>query len=165
MKRRLRNLLQRLVMWIDERRYARPLSRLVKHPLRAQRCLLRNIVEKNAETTFGRQHGFTDILSVADFRAQVAVQDYESLRPFIEDQASLGIRGLTREMPLFYARTSGTTDRPKDIPVTQDTIRRYRQGQRLYTRTIYRAIPQALDGRVLALGGPPKEGVLDCGIP
>lgn len=165
MKRRLRNWLQRLVMWIDERRYARPLSRLVRDPLRAQRRLLRNIVEKNAETTFGHQHGFAEIQSVADFQSRMTVQDYESLRPFIEEQARLGIRGLTREMPLFYARTSGTTGRPKDIPVTQDTIRRYREGQRLYTRTIYRAVPQAFDGRVLALGGPPKEGLLDCGIP
>ena len=49
---------------------------------------------------------------------RVPVQDYDTLRPYIERQRSTGAAALTTEAPLFYAQTSGSTGTPKYIPIT-----------------------------------------------
>ncbi len=128
-----------------------------KDPRAAQAGLLRRIVAANADTVFGREHGFSQVRTVADLRAAVPVHDYEALRPYVERQERSGDRCLTADPPVYYHRTSGTLGKPKDIPVTAAGLRRIKQNQRLLTHTLALGT-RAFEGRVFGITGQAVEG-------
>ena len=98
-------------------------KRASQDPVRAQQRALADIIERNRGTEYGRKHGFAAIQTLAQWRKQVPVVDYEDLRPWI-DRMGMGEENvLTAEVPVLFARTSGTTGEPKLIPVTR-TCRR-----------------------------------------
>jgi hypothetical protein len=84
----------------------------------------------------------------------VPVQNYESLRRYLETQR-----------PVMFARTSGTTDLPKLIPVFSSTLAGLRRRQSLATLSVYETCPEAFAGKMLALASPAVEGRLPSGIP
>lgn len=83
------------------------------------RLLFEECIRPNAETVFGREHGFGAIRSIDDFRRAVPIRTYDELLPWIE-RAARGEHGiLTAEDPWRFNRTSGTGSKPKLIPVTR----------------------------------------------
>ena len=55
----------------------------------ADRLLLQRILADNAETEFGRAHGFARIdTAVEAFRARVPIRDYDDLRPWLDRVAA-----------------------------------------------------------------------------
>jgi hypothetical protein len=95
-----------------------------------QRELLLRLVRRHADSAFGRDHHFGEIQSPADFRRRVPVRGYEGLEPYIarvrEGELS-ALFGPGTEV-LMFAMTSGTTNRPKTIPVTRQSLLDYREG-------------------------------------
>jgi hypothetical protein len=151
-------------MEFDGHRSWRTLERAAHEPLNAQRDVLRRLLETNKETRFGREHGFADIGGDHKrFVDRVPVQDYEQVRPYIDAQRRTGDAALTEEAPLFYAQTSGTTGRPKHIPITPSTLRIQRREQALFSYLQYRACPSAFAGKALGVMGAAIEGRLDTG--
>lgn len=143
----------------------RGLRRAARQPAEQQWRVLREILERNQDTGFGRQHGFAAIDSPAAYRARVPVCDYETLRPFIDAAKAGGPSELTREPPVMYNRTSGTTGEPKDIPVLQQTLREMKHSQRIASYLQYRACPEGFSGKLLGLVSPAVDGHLPGGIP
>ena len=91
------------------------------------------------------------------------VQDYETLRPYVEDQRLTGAPALTAESPLFYAQTSGTTGKPKYIPITPSVLAMHRAEQALFSYLQYSRLPRAFAGKALGIMGAAVEGHLDSG--
>ena len=88
-------------------------------PIKTQKKLLFSIIRKNRNTIYGKEHGFSSIRTVEDFQKSVPVNNYESLRPYIKKMMK-GCPGvLTKEKIVFFGITSGTTSKPKFIPVTK----------------------------------------------
>lgn len=127
-------------------------------------ALLRRILATNAETEFGKRHGFSRIEGVDDYRSAVPVHTYEDLRPFIERQELTGEQCLTWEPPVYYHRTSGTVGTPKDIPVTESGLRRIKHHQQIstYARSKGSAI---FEGKMFAITGQAIEGKMAGGTP
>jgi hypothetical protein len=144
-------------------RYWLPLSGHAARPERAQANALRRILTANRTTEFGHAHRFSDLRTPREFREQVPVQEYETLRGYIERQRCSGVSALTAEPPLFYAQTSGSTGRPKYIPVCASALRIYRAEQALFTYLQYRASPAAFSGKALGIMGAAVEARLDSG--
>ncbi len=144
-------------------KYWAPVNRCAETPARTQSTVLQRLVDANRATQFGVEHRFASIRTVDAFREQVPVQDYETLRGYIEHQRSTGAPALTAESPLFYAQTSGSTGQPKFIPVCASTIRAHRAEQALFTYLQYRACPAAFAGSALGIMGAAVEGRLDSG--
>src|SRR5688572_17760505 len=94
-------------------RYWFPVTRCAERPERTQAKVLRNILARHRTTEFGLEHRFRDVRTPDQFRKQVPVQDYETLRSYIERQRCTGVAALTVDAPLFYAQTSGSTGKPK----------------------------------------------------
>lgn len=95
-----------------------------------QRDLLLRRVARHADSQFGRDHHFAEIRSPADFRRRVPIRNYEQHEPYIDRvrQGDLGaLFGQGTEV-LMFAMTSGTTNRPKTIPVTRESLSDYREG-------------------------------------
>ncbi len=150
-------------MQIYRHRFWRPLELQAHHPEVAQANVLRSLLAANRETTFGREHGFADITGLREFHERVPVQEYEMLRPYIERQRKTGETALTSEAPLFYAQTSGTTGRPKYIPVTSTSLAIHRAEQALFSYLQYRSCPEAYSGMAMGIMGAAVEGHLDSG--
>jgi hypothetical protein len=139
------------------------LSRLSRNPMRTQLQLLKRILASNQQTTFGRQHHFASITGYEDFEANVPVNSFEQLRAFVEAEIERGETALTSEPPVCYVRTSGTTDKPKDLPLTARHLSALRRIHETATAFQYRCFPQAFSGSVLAIVSPSEEGVLTNG--
>ncbi|MBI3546389.1 MAG: GH3 auxin-responsive promoter family protein [Gammaproteobacteria bacterium] len=159
----MRRFLLRAGMWFYRNRHWRPVEHLTHRSAAAQHDVLQRLLHANRDTGFGVQHGFKNIRSDAQFREQVPVQTYETLRPYIEEQRLKGTRALTAEAPLFYAQTSGTTGKPKYIPITPTALAMYRAEQALFSYLQFRACPQAFTGKALGIMGAAIEGRLDSG--
>ena len=159
----MRDLFVRAAMLHSRLRHWMPLERLARRPDEVQRDVLARLVGANADTRFGREHGFAGIRNPADFQARVPVLEYETLRPYIDEQRRTGKPSLTAESPIFYAQTSGTTSQPKHIPVTPSMLEVHRREQALFSYLQYRACPAAFDGMALGIGSAAIEGYLDSG--
>ncbi len=135
-----------------------------------QRSRLLELVRRNADSQFGRDHHFGEIHSPADFRRRVPVRDYDGHEPYIarvragEISALFG-PGTRVEM---FALTSGTTARPKTIPVTKESLRNYRAGWTIWGIMAFDAHPAILkDGLkpILQLVSNWRESFTSGGIP
>jgi hypothetical protein len=153
----------RAAMLYSQVRHWRPVEELTRRPADAQRDVLARIVNANRDTRFGREHGFDRIREPRDFQAQVPIHEYEALRPYIDEQRLTGTPALTAEAPAFYAQTSGTTSKPKHIPITPAMLAMHRHEQALFSYLQYRACPGAFQGKALGIMGAAVEGHLDSG--
>jgi hypothetical protein len=142
----------------------RPFLRAARAPRRTQEQALRRILTANAATAFGHSHGFEGLRSLDAFRAAVPVQTYDSLKDAIRTQAELGVATLTREPPVFYARTSGTTGPARDFPVTATAQQVQRTAQKILAASIHRC-SNFFRGTVAGFGGAYVEGQLPSGQP
>jgi sterol desaturase/sphingolipid hydroxylase (fatty acid hydroxylase superfamily) len=163
-ERWLRGAVRAHFAWIRQTAW-RALRRAARRPADEQWRVLQRILRQGKQTRFGVAHGFSAMQSVVEYRAQVPIQDYESLRPYIEQQAATRLPILTSEMPVAYARTSGTTGKPKLLPVLASTLKAGKQHQRLTVLAQRMARPRAYDGAILAILGSAEEGRGPDGIP
>lgn len=112
------------------RRLAADFLRQTQRTEEVQRDLLLSRIAQHAESQFGRDHHFREIRSPADFRKRVPIGDYNRHEPYIDrvrggDVSALFGKGTE---VLMFALTSGTTNRPKTIPVTRESLNNYRDG-------------------------------------
>ncbi len=143
----------------------RPFVNDASHPRETQQRVLLDIVRRNRNTRFGREHGFDKITCYKDFAVAVPVQDYESLRPYLEEQERTGEPALNAERPVMYAQTSGTTGKPKLIPILAKSLDQHKRSQSIQSFVQFSAAPQAYYGRILGIVSPAVEGTLESGTP
>ena len=95
-----------------------------------QRELLLRRIARHADSQFGRDHGFGEIRTPADFRRRVPVGGYDRHEPYIDRVRNGDVGALFGQGTevLMFAMTSGTTNRPKTIPVTPEALSDYREG-------------------------------------
>ena len=150
--------------FLARRQWAR-WQELTAKPREIQHQLLLDIIKRNRDTRFGLDHRFDAIHSLDDYRNQVAIGDYERLRPYIEQAQTGGAGALTAAPVLMFTMTSGSTGEPKLIPVTEATRRNHRQLTRLW---YYRALtdhPDLFSGKLLVIISPAVEVKTAGGIP
>jgi hypothetical protein len=92
--------------------------RALHKPAGTQRKILRSLLARNADSSFGRAHQFSRIRSYEEFRERIPVVDYGSVEPWVArikrgEQAVLTREPVTRLLP-----TSGTMSGRKLIPFT-----------------------------------------------
>ncbi len=95
-----------------------------------QRDLLLGRIARHADSQFGRDHHFAEIRTAADFRHRVPIRGYDGHEPYIDRVRNGDIGALfgSGTEVLMFAMTSGTTNRPKTIPVTREALHDYREG-------------------------------------
>ncbi len=93
-----------------------------QQPGEAQQRWFRHLIDRAANTQFGRDHHFADIRTQADFRQAVPIRDYEELKPYIERVKHGEPDILWPGKPAYFAKTSGTTSGTKYIPLTRESL-------------------------------------------
>ena len=145
------------------RRY-REMVEAAKRPRDVQQALLRRITAENADTEFGRKHGFSQVADADAYRQATPVQTYEDLRPLVERQELTGEPCLTMERPVYYHRTSGTVGAAKNIPVTESGLKRMKRDQQL-AAYVWSRDTAVLQGKGFAISGQAIEGRMEGGTP
>ncbi len=130
-----------------------------------QAKLLKDIIETHRHTEFAQHLGLNSIQSVDEFRKQIPILDYEFLRTWIDRQDAHGKGILNQTMPLFYATTSGTTGKPKFIPVTPETLAYFKESQNLWLYLASLESSDFLMGQFVSITGLAVEGHMPSGIP
>src|SRR5436190_7064862 len=159
------SLLSRTLIPMMGRRAARAFEEATFHPSKAQQRVLAEIIEGNRMTAYGRAHGFADVKTIAQWRKQVPVVDYEDLRPWVDRAAAGEECVLTAEVPILFARTSGTAGEPKLIPVTRSCRRDHESQNRTWFFHAGRDHRSIWDRRMVSLVSPAIEGYTASGIP
>src|SRR5918997_2757511 len=135
-----------------------------------QRELLMSRIARHADGRFGRDHHFGEIRSPADFRRLVPVRGYDGHEPYIDRvrRGDLGALFGPGTAVLMFAMTSGTTARPKTIPVTRESLQNYRDGWTIWGILAFDAHPAIHDRGlrpILQLASDWRESFTPAGIP
>jgi hypothetical protein len=110
------------------------------------------------DTQFGRDHGFADIRTHADFIRQVPIRDYEALKPYVEKVLAGDPDILWPGKPVYFAKTSGTTSGTKYIPITRASIPNHINSARNALLSYIHETGRAtfVDGSLIFLSGSPE---------
>jgi hypothetical protein len=131
-----------------------------------QSRILRSLINECKYTAFGKEHGFSSIKTVEDYRRAVPIRDFEGYRSYIDRMCRGEQNILFPGKPIFYNTTSGTTDKPKLIPVSKKYFEKaYSNVSRLWFYTCLRDNPQLFHGQNLSAVGPAVEGYVEDGTP
>jgi len=161
----IENLLVRGRMYAIRHTHWRNLIKSAKSPLAAQENVLQAILRANSRTQYGSTHSFDRISTYEQFSQQVPVVSYEALRPYIETQLRSSTPALTAAQPVMYATTSGTTGKPKYVPVIREELQRQKRHTALLTFFQHEFDPLAFSGKVWVMAASAVEGRFENGIP
>jgi len=136
-----------------------------KDPYPVQRSYLLRLLNKNKSTEYGRRYNFANIRSEKDFQKHVPINQYQDLEPYIQKVVNGHENILTSEKVIMFNLTSGTTDKPKYIPVP-DVSRKSTAA--LMRHWMYRTLldhPAFLDKSLFLISGSSNEGYTPSKIP
>lgn len=128
-----------------------------KHPYMVQERQLEYLLAKGARTSIGKKYGLGSIKTAEQFRSQIPVFDYDTMRPYIERARMAESDVLWGGEIKWFAKSSGTTDtKSKYIPVTDDGLRYNHMRGPIDCAALYlHSHPQSkvFYGKTLTLGG------------
>jgi hypothetical protein len=149
-------LLNSIASWLMRKRMHQ-VELFMKYPHDVQEEWLRRLIEQAKDTEWGRKYDYPSIETYRQFNQRVPLQDYDSLKPFIErirrGQQNILWPGETK----WFAKSSGTTsDKSKFIPVTAESLEEchYNGGRDMVTiHCSNRPDTMIFTGKNLALAG------------
>lgn len=92
-------------------------------PVQAQQQWWNKIIKEGTFTSWGKQHGLHKIKSYDEFNRFVPINSYEDLKPHITKMMEGVPNVLWPGKISWYSKSSGTTDKSKYIPVSDENLR------------------------------------------
>ena len=87
-----------------------------------QEAILKGLLQVGSKTEFGTEHKLGEVKSYTEFGQAVPVRDYEQFSPYIGRIKEGRHNVLWKGLPIYFAKTSGTTSGVKYIPISKDSI-------------------------------------------
>jgi len=141
------------------------IQRFIDDPLSVQNNQLTYHIVEARETKFGRMHHFDEIDRIADFSQAVPLQNYESLKPYIEEMLQGETNVLWPYSVEWFAKSSGTTsDVSKFIPVSYESLKTcHYRGARDVFALYFKQFPESevFKGRAIIMGGSHEPTALN----
>ena len=145
-----------LVSWLMKKRMHQ-IELFMKYPHDVQAEWLMKLINAAQNTEWGKSYDYKSIRTRETFRKRVPVQDYESIKPFVQ-RLMAGEQNLLWNTEIkWFAKSSGTTsDKSKFIPVSLESLEQchYRGGKdmlSLYCSNYPET--ELFSGKGLAMGG------------
>jgi hypothetical protein len=148
--------LNNIFKWIILERI-KEIDEFSRSPHSKQERLLEYLVQNSVNTEWGKYYDYKRIRNYKEFAEKVPLQDYNSLKPYIERMMT-GEQNIVWPTDInWFAKSSGTTDdKSKFIPVSKESMMdcHYKAGKDMYAM-YYNQYPNAnlVDGKSLVLGG------------
>lgn len=128
-----------------------------EQPIDIQQSSLTKLINDGEGTVWGKYYDYASIENYRKFRERIPIQDYESLKPFIERMMKGEQQVLWPTEVKWFAKSSGTTsEKSKFLPVSPELMvdcmfRGGRDALGLYTRAF--TDTQIFTGKALVMGG------------
>lgn len=136
----------------------------MEDPIGTQRHMLQHLVTSAQYTEFGRRYGFNKTFTTRAFKQAIPINDYDTLKPYIERMMA-GEENVLWNTPVeWFAKSSGTTsDRSKFIPISKESLdENHFQASKDAITLYYKNFPESdlLTGKGLVIGGSHQVGQL-----
>jgi hypothetical protein len=119
----------------------------LKSPIEVQQQQLREILDSNRNSVFGRKHGFKSISCYEEYCDRVPIHRYEDLAPYIQRMAA-GEQGVLCSEPVVaFEVTGGSTQGSKLIPYTASGLTAFQQSIFPWLGDLLSAKPGIKSGR------------------
>ncbi|MDX2002359.1 MAG: GH3 auxin-responsive promoter family protein [Chitinophagales bacterium] len=157
------NVFNSIVSWFFKQRNDQ-IRQFVEHPIETQERVFWNLIHAGRNTEWGVMHDYNHIDSISDFKQHVPLQDYDSLKPYIE-RLMKGEQHLLWPTEInWFAKSSGTTsDKSKFIPVSPEALDEcHYKGGKDVMAVYLKNYPDAeiFTGKGLVMGGSNKVNQL-----
>ena len=147
------------------------LARASRNPEKASARTLRKILNLAKNTAYGKEHHFGAIVKARKpeqlfrlYEKSVKASEYESFRPYVERHKHGEANVLIPGKPLMYATTSGTTSKPKWIPISQKYMKDvYDVMSHIWLDNFARIRPKFLSGGLVVSVAKVVEGYAEDG--
>ena len=145
---------------------AKQVKKTAQQALRNQEKIFRNLIQKGAETSFGKTHELEKVNDYETFKKALPVRDYEGMKPWFDRMIAGEPDVFWPGKPVYLAKTSGTTSGVKYIPITKDSAPYHMQSARdaVFCHIAKTGDASMMDGRMIFLSGSPeleaKNGIL-----
>ncbi len=142
--------------WIMKKRMHQ-IQLFIKYPYDVQDEWFQTLISSAQHTEWGKKYGYSSIYDQDQFKERVPIQDYESLKPYIEKMMAGEQNVLWPSEIKWFAKSSGTTnDRSKFIPVSEESLEEchFKGGKDLLSMYCdNRPDARIFTGKCLVLGG------------
>ncbi len=129
----------------------------MKYPDEVQEEWFEHLIASAQHTEWGKQHHYKSVESLHDFKQRVPIQNYDTLKPYIERMLAGEQNVLWPTEIKWFAKSSGTTsDRSKFIPVSAEALEECHMKGGKDMLTLYcnnRPNARLFTGKSLTLGG------------
>ncbi len=140
-------------------------ERACADPAGAQHDRLTAILADTHASAFGRAHDLRPGMTLNDLRAAVPIRTHAELLPWL-DRVAAGDRDVLTTTPVrMLLETSGTTGRPKWIPVTDAWARTVADAQLLWVLGLLRDDEALAGGKALSIVSAAVHGTSPGGLP
>ena len=142
--------------WFMKKR-THQIALFMKYPNEVQEEWFEQLIGLAGNTEWGKKYGYKSITTLHEFKQRVPLQNYDTLKPYIERMLKGEKNVLWPSEIRWFAKSSGTTnDRSKFIPVSDEALEEchFKGGKDLLT--IYfnnRPNTRMFTGKILTLGG------------
>ncbi|TCK82715.1 GH3 auxin-responsive promoter family protein [Albibacterium bauzanense] len=145
-----------ILKWIMKKRMHQ-IELFKKYPNEVQEEWLHDLIAAAQATEWGKKYDYESISSPEVFKERVPIQNYDTLKPYIERMLK-GEQNILWPSPIkWFAKSSGTTaDRSKFIPVSEEALEdcHYTGGKDLLSIYCHNRPDNAVfEGKGLVLGG------------
>ncbi len=115
-------LLNSVLSWLIKKRIHQ-IDLFKKYPHEVQEEWLKKLISSAKDTEWGSKYNYATLKTYQDFANKVPVNDYDSLKPYI-DRLRMGEQNLLWPSEIrWFAQSSGTTnDKSKFIPVSEESL-------------------------------------------
>jgi len=123
-----------------------------------QEQTLRQLLKTGRSTEFGKEHRLAEVAGYDQYRQAVPIRDYEQIRPWIDRIIAGKHNVLWKGVPLYFAKTSGTTSGVKYIPITKESVGNHFGSARnaAFCYAAETGNTRFLDGKLIFLSGSPE---------
>lgn len=123
-----------------------------------QEQILKQLIKVGRGTDYGKELGLDKVNGYEEYKQAVPIRDYEQIRPWIDKIIEGKHNVLWKGVPLYFAKTSGTTSGAKYIPITKESVSNH-FGTARNAALCYAAETgntRFFDGKLIFLSGSPE---------
>ncbi len=123
-----------------------------------QDTIFKQLIKTGRNTDFGKACKLAEVESYEQYKQAVPIQDYEQMRHWIDKIIEGRHNVLWKGVPMYFAKTSGTTSGVKYIPITKESVGNH-FGTARNAALCYAAETgntRFFDGKLIFLSGSPE---------
>jgi hypothetical protein len=149
-------LINSVATWLMKKRMHQ-IELFMKYPNEVQEEWFEKLISAAENTEWGKGHHYKSISTLNEFKERVPLQNYDTLKPYIERMLKGEQNVLWPSEIKWFAKSSGTTnDRSKFIPVSEEALEEchFKGGKDMLTMYFNnRPDSKLFTGKILTLGG------------